>query len=139
MKIMKINGLDVKNSRRAAVLHITATDIKRGRVKDPTGCAAAVCARRQLGATEARVHVGRTYLRFNGHWKRYMTSPALRSEIVAFDRGGKFEPGDYTLGKMQPSRASDVSRDDGKPRRKYKKRSKIRHVVSGVRPMGLNA
>jgi len=133
---MKINGLPVKDGKRTIELLVTERDVKRATVKDPTNCAAAVACKRALGASEARVHVGRTYLRFNGHWERYLTSHPLRSEIIAFDRGGKFEAGTYKLVKMQPSRKYDKHRGgkagNGKKRRKY-------HVLTNIRPMGLAA
>ena len=133
---MKINGLPVKDGRKTIELLVTSGDIKRSTVKDPTNCAAAVACRRDFGASEARVHIGRTYLRFNGHWERYTTSPRLRAEIVAFDRGGKFQPGTYQLKKMQPSRKKDKHRGgkegDGKKRRSY-------HVLTNVRPVGIYA
>lgn len=119
-------------------LVITPTDVRRATKKDPTECAAARACKRALGASEARVHVGRTYLRFNGHWERYLTSKPLRTEIVAFDRGGQFAPGEYSLLKMQPSRKYDVSRDNGKKLNPKRKRRGY-HTLTNIRPMGLTA
>ncbi len=140
MKRMKINGLPVKNGKKSILLHITDSDVKKGKVKNPMGCAAAIACTRSLGASEARVHVGRTYLRYNGHWERYMTSDALRSEIVSFDRGGKFEPGDYMLLKLQPSYANRSKQGayKKKPKKETKKRAKY-HTLTNIRPMGLSA
>lgn len=135
-KVMRINGLPVVDAKRSIVLHITAQDIAKGKTKKPDSCAAALACKRQLGCTEVRVHVGRTYVRFNGKWHRYLTSQDLRTEIVAFDRGGKFEPGNYKLLKMQPSRKKDkkfrTKARTGRKRHKY-------HILTGVRPMGLTA
>lgn len=131
--VMKINGLPVVNAKKSIVLHIKKNDIERGKIKKPGACAAAIACERQLGCTEARVHVGRTYVRYNGKWERFLTSQALRAEIVAFDRGGKFEPGDYRLIKMQPSRLGDKTRDKRRVRT-GKRRSKY-HTLSGVRPI----
>lgn len=135
---MKINGLPVKDGKALITLVVTANDVKRASIKDPTKCAAVRACKRALGASEARVHVGRTYLRYNGHWERYLTSKPLRTEIVAFDRGGKFSPGEYSLLKMQPSRKGDVSRDSRKNRNPKAKRRKY-HVLTNIRPMGLTA
>ena len=133
---MKINGLPVFDAKETIVLRINKTDVKDGRVKDPHKCAAALACMRQLHVTDARVHVGRTYVRRKGHWDRYLTSPALRSEIVSFDRGGRFEPGEYTLLKIQPSRKGDTSRDTRKrkPGHKVKKRMPY-HMLTEVRPV----
>lgn len=137
-KQMKINGLPVKNGKSTLVLAVNATDIKKASLKDPGKCAAAIASCRALGASEARVHVGRTYLRFNNHWERYLTSKPLRAEIVAFDRGGKFEPGEYHLIKMDTSHANRGKQGTykKKPQKEVKKRRKC-HVLTNIRPMGL--
>lgn len=139
-KPMTINGLKVVDAKKSIHLVITKGDVKKGKVKDPSGCAAAVACRRALKAHEARVHIGRTYLRFNGKWERYHTSPALRAEIVAFDRGGVFEPGIYTLQKMQPSKKSGKRQGAEKWRTggRGKKRGRY-HILTNIRPMGLTA
>lgn len=132
---MKIDGLKVFNVRKSLIIKVLPIDIKASKSKEADKCAAAIACKRQFKAVDARVHVGRTYLRFNGKWMRYHTSPALRSEIVSFDRGGKFSQGEYTLYGIQPSKLT--GRQQGgknhKPK-KYKKHSHIYHILSGVRP-----
>lgn len=137
---MKINGLPVKNAKKPVLLHILPKDISASKSKKPDNCAAAVACKRQLGATEARVHVGRTFLRFNGHWERYYTSRALRAEIVAFDRGGKFEPGEYMLQRLSPKQVNR-GKQTTYPKtttKKVKKRAKY-HVLTNIRPVGIYA
>src|SRR5262249_36742408 len=85
---MKIAGKLVRNAKKPVTLIITSNDVKKGAAKDPGACAAALACMRQLGATEARVHVGRTYIKIEDEWMRYNTPVALQKEIVAFDRGG---------------------------------------------------
>lgn len=136
MKTMEIEGLPVKDAKKSVILQITGADVKKGRVKSPESCAAAIACKRQLGASEAHVHKSRTYLRFNGHWIRYQTPASLQAEIVAFDRGGKFEPGEHRLMKMQPSKTVDRKR--GPRRSKGKKRSGY-HIVKNIRPSALVA
>lgn len=136
-RVVKINGLPVKDARKSIVIHVTTGDVKKGKRKGPESCAAALACQRELGATEARVHISRTYLRFNGHWGRYRTEGALRDEIIAFDRGGKFEAGTYRLMKMQPSRQGDVSRGNGK--KGASKRRRKYHILSNVRPIAMSA
>ena len=135
---MKINGLPVKDGKTNIALLVTSGDIKKAVPKDQTLCAAAIACKRSLGCTEARVHIGRTYLRFNGHWERYHTSPSLRNEVIAFDRGGKFEPGEYYLMKMQKSKATGKRQGSTKPNVGKSKRMKY-HTLTNIRPMGLTA
>jgi len=131
-KVTSINEIPIKDAKKSVVLHITKNDVNKGRSKKPGECAAALACKRDFGATEARVHMSRVYLRFNGHWERYKTSGALRSEIVAFDRGGRFEPGEYILLKMEPSRKGDKSRGQRNGRGR-KPRGPI-HILTNVRP-----
>jgi hypothetical protein len=41
----------------------------------------------------------------------------LQAEIVSFDRGGSFEPGDYTLVPMPPAAHLGVAATGAKPHR----------------------
>lgn len=139
---MKINGLPVVDAHKKVKLHINNNDIRNGDNKDPASCAAArACMRELTGIDEARVHMSRTYLRTGNKWKRYTTSAALRTEIVAFDRGGKFAPGAYMLGPCQPSKKATGKRQGGpdKPSKGAKKhRVRPYHHVAGVRSHGAN-
>jgi hypothetical protein len=49
---------------------------------------------------ESGVHLACTYLRFGNKWLRYATPPSLKAEIISFDRGGAFYPGDFRLHPM---------------------------------------
>lgn len=95
---MEINGKKVVDARKPVEIHITQRDALVGANKNPSGCAAALAAKRDIaGCVSARVHIGCVYIEQKNHWVRYLTPKALRTEIVAFDRGGSFQPGDYVL------------------------------------------
>ena len=137
---MKINGKKVVDATHSVELVITPKHIKRGNTKDPGGCAAALaCMEEVPGCSSARVHIGRTYIELADKWVRYQTSRALRSEIVAFDRGGNFEPGKYNLSPMSKSerllRGKAHSRHAPKHGRPGHHRAK-HHTVTGIRPHG---
>lgn len=142
----RINGKLVVAAKRKVTLHISAADVRKGNTKDPGACAAALAAMREIpNCVAARVHLGRVYLLQKDKWLKFKTPEALRGEIIAFDRGGKFEPGDYDLRPMSPS-------DDPKVRREYSRSETNRrgaknainkmprklHVVKGVRQHGAN-
>ena len=130
----KIGGLPVVNATEKVDLNITAGDIRRGDMKDPGGCAAAVACRRQMHAVDARVHIARTYIKLDKKWIRYLTPFALRTEIIAFDRGAQFTPGEYTLLPMpKPQKKSARKAPSGKSRQK-----RVFHTQSGIRPHGAN-
>lgn len=96
----KIDGKPVVDADKAVVLQITQADCERGSKRDPARCAAALALKRVTGCDEARVHVGCTYLRYGNKWLRYATPPSLKAEIISFDRGGGFYPGDFRLHPM---------------------------------------
>ena len=129
----------VVDARSALVIHITKTDVRKGALKDAKTCAAAQSICRQDGIEAAQVYIGRTYVKKAGKWIRYATPPSLRNEIIAFDRGGEFEPGDYTLNPVQPvvqyknrrERAEYMKEYNKRPKRN-RKRGRV-HVVSNIR------
>ena len=101
---MKIGGIEVRDAKGPLEILVTPTDIKRGDTKNPSGCAVAVACKRQLHAVDVRVHLSRVYVKLKRkdekmEWVRYVTPESMRSEIIAFDRGGQFEPGTHTLGE----------------------------------------
>ena len=136
---MKINGTPVKDANEKLVVTITKNDVRRGTMKEAKACAAANALCRQTGAKEARVHFSRAYLKQGKVWRRYAVPMALRNEIIAFDRGGAFEPGEYTLIPMQPTMRLDApvkrktgQKDGSRPQRGNRPKRPY-HVVSGVR------
>ncbi len=136
---MKINGKKVVNSTKPVVLEVTAIDIKTGDNKNPSQCAAAKACLRQLKVVSARVHVGRTYIELPDKWVRYLTPKSLRSEIMAFDRGGNFEPSTHVLGGINPSKATGKKQSHAKfstpPK---KKRKRPYHITTGIRERAAN-
>ncbi len=101
---MKIDGMLVVEAKSPITLNITKRDIGKGAAKDPRSCAAAKAARRMFpAADEVRVHLSRLYVRTGKKWTRYKVADGLRTEIIAFDRGGSFEAGEYMLRPSPPS------------------------------------
>jgi hypothetical protein len=136
---MKIKGMPVKDAKKSLVLTITTADVRTGKGKEPRTCAAARALCRQEHVPEAIVHLSRVYVRKGDQWLRYGTPQSMRSEIVAFDRGGTFETGTYTLPALQPSvrlgspRKSPRILDGSKPQ--SGNRAKM-HITKGVRQHG---
>jgi len=140
MKVKAIDGMPVIDAKRPITLTITDGDIAKADAKEPADCAVARACRRQLHVKEARVHLGRIYLRTNSSsWTRYLTPKTMRSEIIAFDRGGSFEPGTFTLPAPQPSKRATGKGQGSKPKFKHSRNNPNRkprrppHVVTNVR------
>lgn len=126
----QIDNLPIIDAKMPISLSITQKDIDSARVKAPNACAAAVACKKKLHAREVRVHLSRIYVRYNDqNWMRYMTPRSLRSEIVAFDRGGKFEAGDFVLSAPQPSKKLGTERESYvKTGKRAKTRRPAKHI-----------
>ena len=98
-RLLEIDGLPVKDAKKSIRLEIMREDIANARKKDSNCCAVAKACKRGLSVKAVKVHLTRLYLNTDGKcFTRYIVGGAMRSEIIAFDRGGKFQPGLYNLG-----------------------------------------
>lgn len=136
MALKAIDGKPVMDAKRSIKLIITDGDVSAADRKRPEKCAVAMSCLRTTHAKEVRVHLGRVYVRNNDHnWQRYMTPKCLRSEIIAFDRGGSFAPGEFVLSAPSPTR--QTGKRQGTPpkaRSKVKQKQRApRHIVTDVR------
>ncbi len=105
---MEIAGKKVVDAKRPTKIVITQKDAIHGDNRNPSGCAAALAAKRDIPeCISARVHIGRVYVETKTRWIRYFTPESLRTEIVAFDRGGSFQPGTYELKAPAPSETEE--------------------------------
>lgn len=133
MRVTEIDGLPVIDATEPLALTVGPRDIKGASRKEPGQCAIARACRRQLHVHEVRIHLSRTYLRTNSNnWVRYVTPKSARDEIIAFDRGGEFEPVQLTLSPVWKSERLGAGRSGGKPTGNGVKREKPR-VVTNVR------
>lgn len=132
-RVTQIRGLPVIDAKRSLAVQVKQSDITRSRVQAPDRCAMARACYRELHCLEVRVHLSRTYIRTNDHcWVRYFTPGALRDEIIAFDRGGRFEPGAFILSAPPPHAVlGKRQRSGGKATGRGMKRS--HHVLTNVR------
>ncbi len=141
---MEINGKKVVNATKKLKIHITPRDASEGASKNPSSCAAARAVKRDApDCVSARVHIGRVYVETPTKWIRYKTPDSLRSEIIAFDRGGAFDPGDYLLGipeTREPKTSGGGINKSNNPKTKGPRKMLIakikRHEVTGIRPKG---
>lgn len=133
-----IEGLPVVNAKRPIMLHVTPQDIKAARKFSPSNCAVAKACMREWKVKEARVHLSRIYVRCNEkNWVRYLTPRPMRSEIIAYDRGGEFLPSVYKVVPVCPSKRTgkkqSQSPDKNKKSPALRKKRKPYTVVKGVR------
>jgi hypothetical protein len=141
----RIEGKPVVDADKPVTVHITPEDCARGSKKDPEKCAAALALKRITACDESRVHLSCTYLLFGNKWLRYATPPSLKAEIISFDRGGGFYPGDFRLHPMpealrlrpaNPKPSAKRARTNAAHRTKTEKKKgeqRVFHRVLGVR------
>jgi hypothetical protein len=139
---MTIGGLPVKYATKPIDLHITKRDCDKGQNKEPASCAAALACKREVdGCTDARVHLSVIYLKVGNKWLKYRTPQSIRSEVISFDRGAYFAPGEYRLMPFSESSRAREGRAHtlGAPKHGRPGHHRVKHhTVSGVRPKGAN-
>jgi hypothetical protein len=132
---MKINGLPVFDAKEPISFSVTKRDIDRGGIKEPDSCAIALACRREFRSRDVRIHLTYSYLLEKDHWIRYRTPNCISREIIAFDRGGTFEPGEYTL--LVPYKSDRIGVHAGLRRHgRYNKRIPLKnpiHITANVR------
>jgi hypothetical protein len=139
LRVRKIDGQLVSNAAQTLRLTVTAADVKKGVAKNPDACAIAVAAVRQIpGCTAAKVHksvlMANTPVSGKPKWRRWKVPEYATREIVAFDRGGRFVPGDYEFQPVPvlPPKAQRNRSPSGRVRlASYKRRPS--HVTQDVR------
>jgi hypothetical protein len=131
-RITKFDNLPVIDAKHPIKIVVNARDVSNADNKNPADCVLARACRRNLDVPEVRIHLSRAYVRANkGNWTRYIVPQSARSEIIAFDRGGKFETGEFVL--TPPTKSTRL----GQPSRKSgpsgtKKRRSMR-IIKNVR------
>lgn len=132
MRTQKIDGIPVQYAKRPIKIKVTAADIAKADRGEPESCAVARACRRELHCTEARVHATRTYIRKSPNmWTAYATPARLRTELVAFDRGGRFEPGEFELKVPPKPKGKRTGTKTGDNNKHHKTRPY--HHLKGVR------
>jgi hypothetical protein len=129
---MKLDGIEVRDAIRPCVLKINKADANSGQ-KDPSTCAAAKAACRVGNVVEARIYRTRSYLLIGKSWVRYATPGALRVELIAFDRGGRFDPGEYVLETLPANKQIGMEKRR-KPTGPKRQKRMAPHVIRGIRP-----
>jgi hypothetical protein len=131
--VRKIDGLTVRNAVSPLRIMVTKQDIEKGAPKNPDACAIAIAVMRQVpGVSAAKVHKSCLFANVKGKWRRWAVAEYATREIIAFDRGGRFVPGEYDfmpipvpLTKVRRHRSSTVRLES------YKRRPS--HITQDVR------
>ena len=82
---------------------VAARDCKQGQQTNPSECALARAARRELKVDGVIIGLSSSYLIRGTTALRFDTPESVKREIVSFDRHGDFAPGEYYLTPKSPS------------------------------------
>jgi hypothetical protein len=118
-----------------AMIDVTKADANSRAVRDHGACAMAVACKRKLHLDGVVMSRSVAYLVKDRQAVRYRVMQHLTRELVAFDRGGTFEPGTYALRKPEAERALGARRGGvatASPKKK-KKRAGLRHFTGHIR------
>lgn len=126
----------VVDASRNARIEVTSKDEATSRKKSHKGCAMAVACKRKFHLDGVIISVNRAYLVKGDKARRFQLPPSVSREVVSFDRGGGFEPGDYELSKVGEGTKLGVNRNIKSNGRKHSHvgaTTKMSHRTGGVR------
>jgi len=121
-----LEGKPVVDARHGLEITVTTKDIANARRnKDASSCPVAWAIKRIYKTPQARVHLTRSYMLEPDRdiWTRFETPAGVKAELIAWDRGGAFQPGDYHL-----DRPALYHRLGYQERRKPKSRHEVARV-----------
>src|SRR5262245_23232652 len=121
----------VKDATRDINIDVTAADARSKGLKNHQACALALACRRKFHLDGAVVARSTVYLVKDNIATRYKLPSAAQKEVVAFDRGAPFMPGEYKLKRIAPSQA--LGQLKGGHSRKTAKRVEPYHITEGIR------
>lgn len=122
----------VKDARSDIEIEVTKAD-GQASPKDHKNCAIARACKRGLNLDGAVVSRSVVYLVKDDEATRYLIPNAVAREMVAFDRGAGFAPGEYEL-KRPASHKMGPGTHSRKPRKPGSRpRGKPRHQTAGLR------
>jgi len=128
------NVKSIKDATKPLVIEVTPADVKTSRVKSHRGCALAVACKRKMHLDGAVISRSIGYLVKDRAATRYLLPESATREVVAFDRGGTFEPGDYKL--MVPHENVRLGQIARKPQGRNdgsRPRKAPRHLTANIR------
>src|SRR5262245_42057702 len=93
----------VVDANKPVNVSVNKKDCADAKELDPTNCALAKAAKRELQADGVIIGISSSYIIKGKQAIRFQTPESVRREIVSFDRHHDFAPGDYYLTPKSPS------------------------------------
>lgn len=127
------NVTSVRDADDSIDVTVTANDDKVSRKKEHDGCAMAVACKRELKLDGVIVARKSAYTIKNNVATRYELPESVSREVVSFDRGAGFAPGDYSMRPPSESRRLGRQTGGGGSRTGTGKPIKRKHSTANIR------
>lgn len=118
---------------KAVEISVSPKDCKDSKKLNPTECALAQAARRELKADAVIIGMSTSYIIKGKQAYRYATPESVAREIVSFDRHQDFAPGDYYLTPKAPTGKFNSNYRHHKKGGTFKSARRLPHVSARVR------
>jgi len=117
----------VVDATKAVEVSVNRRDCKDAKKLNPSECALARAAKRELHADGVIIGMGTSYVIRGKQAIRFDTPESVRREIVSFDRHQDFAPGDYYLTPKSPTGRIGASGSRSKKGGNHSSRRKMHH------------
>jgi hypothetical protein len=131
------NVTEAFDADKPVEVSVESKDCKNGKKFDPTECALARAAKRELLADGVIIGMSSSYIIKGNIAIRFQTPESVSREIVSFDRNQDFAPGEYYLTPKAPTarlgeKHSNKSNGSKKVKRKIHNSARVRILPKGV-------
>jgi hypothetical protein len=124
------NVTEVKDASKDLIFKVTETDVRKARHKDHLECVLARACKRSFGVSTIMA-LKTCYIIQGNTAIRYKVPERAAREIVAFDRGASFSPGEYRF--KAPSKREKLGVSHRPSGKKPYKKSVKRYRTSDIR------
>lgn len=126
----------VVDATRDVEVEVTPSDVSASKKREHAVCAMAVACKRKTHATGVIISRAVAYVIKGRRAERYLVPASVAREIVSFDRGAGFEPGEYKLTK--PGRSLELGRVHGGHVRENEGQSSVTSLQKAARHFTAN-
>jgi hypothetical protein len=127
------NVTSAVDAAKAVEVSVSKKDCADAKRLNPTECALARAARRELHVDGVIIGMSSSYVIRGNTAVRYHTPESVQREIVSFDRHQDFAPGDYYLLPKSPATRFENMREREKGRKGGKDKTAKRKVHMSAR------
>lgn len=123
----------VVDATRQAPIEVTKRDAEAKGKKDHTACALAVACKRKFHLDGVLISRCVAYLVKGKQARRFHVPHSISREVVSYDRGAEFSPGQYVLKAVPIQLRFGVKVPGNKRKREHTKNQRFRHVTNKIR------